>query len=222
MMRDAICGHCLASTRLDWAKDEKGQQAPYVVLPAKDDPFLDHKPRLYYGFSFLQCPICTKPTVWVRWSHGEADRQFLRVYPLRSDHPLPPRGVPDRLKNAYEEACRVAPVSANAAAALARRVLQLVLREIVPPGRNLDAEIEAARPQLPPFIVDALHSLRKIGNYALHPEKGEHVGEIVEASHQEAHLTIELVSALFQHVYAGRETAERLGAALDKRKLPAK
>jgi hypothetical protein len=126
--------------------------------------------------------------------------------------------VPDYLRNAYEEACRVAPVSANAAAALARRALQLVLREIVPSGRNLDVEIETARPQLPSFIVDALHALRKIGNYALHPEKDEHTGEIVEASQHEANLTIELVAALFQHVYAGRETAGRLAAALDKRK----
>lgn len=111
------------------------------------------------------------------------------------------------------------PLSPNAAAALARRALQMILREILAvKGGSLAAEINATRGILPAWIVDGLHHLRAVGNFALHPSKEDLTGSVIETEPGEAALTVEMVSALFQHLFAGRQASASLAAALAARK----
>jgi len=95
----------------------------------------------------------------------------------------------------------------------------MVLREIVGVKHgSLNAEIDAARTTLSGWIIDGLHQLRQVGNFALHPSKDALTGELMEPEPGEADLTIELVSALFQHLFAGKEAAARLAAVVAVRK----
>lgn len=219
MMRNGRCPHCFVTVHFEYATPlyEKGS-ARVSFSVEEPEPFASAS-GLQRSFAFFQCPHCHDVVVWMRKSTCEADRVFLRVYPPRSNHPPVPREVPVPIARAYEEACVVLPLSPSAAAALARRALQMVLREIVGVKHGpLNEEIEAARTTLPSWIIDGLHQLRQVGNFALHPSKDALTGEVMEPEPREADLTIELVSALFQHLFAGKEAAARLAEAVAARK----
>lgn len=95
----------------------------------------------------------------------------------------------------------------------------MLLREVVGVKHgSLNTEIDAARAILPAWIIEGLHQLRQVGNFALHPSKDALTGELMEPEPGEADLTIEMVSALFQHLFAGKEAAARLAAAVAARK----
>lgn len=170
-------------------------------------------------FVLLRCPNCFDIIVWMSRAVSEADRTYDRIYPPRSDHGPAPAGTPDYIARAYEEAARVLPVSANAAAALARRTLQLIMREIlgVEPS-TLKREIDSASKKLPDYLIDGLHALREVGNFALHPKKDNETGSVIETEPQEAELTVALVEALLQQQFAGREESQRLSDLLAARK----
>lgn len=229
-MRNVLCGHCgrdvslLDAELAQYEQTLDSERAPPVSIDISDpSPFPSVTERVTRTFYFLQCPRCRDVTVWMMWHPGaECGRQLTRVYPLpRSDHPKAPDDAPRAIAKAYEDACRVLPISPVAAAALARRALQMILREVltVPPA-DLFREIEAARAMLPGWIVDALHDLRRVGNFTVHPEKDALTGEMIEPEPGEAELTVDLVAALFQHLYAGRQAAAQLAAKLASRKAP--
>jgi hypothetical protein len=219
MKRRGRCPHCFVTVRFEDATPLYGKGSCHVGFGIGEggaEPSYTGPER---SFHILQCPNCSDVIVWMRWSTCEADRVFTRIYPPRSDHPPAPKEAPAHIARAYEEACVVLPLSPNAAAALARRALQMILREILSVASgNLAAEIDATRGVLPPWIVDGLHQLREVGNFTMHPSKDELTGTIIETETGEAELTIEIVSALFQHLFAGRQASANLAAALAARK----
>jgi hypothetical protein len=220
-MRNVQCGHCGNHVSLVDADNGSGGRTRISIDISEPSPFPSSTERIHRYFHFFQCPGCNDVTVWMMWHPGaECGRELSRVYPLpRSGHSKAPDDAPTAIAKAYEEACTVLPLSPSAAAGLARRALQMILREAlgVRPAHLRD-EIEAARATLPGWIVDALHDLRKVGNFALHPSKDALTGDIVEPEPGEAELTVDLVEALFQHLYAGRQAAVRLAAKLAARK----
>lgn len=219
MMRNGRCPHCFVTVRFEDATPLYRNGSSYVSFDIAEPKPSGVCSGLQRSFAFFQCPHCHDVVVWMRRSTCEFDRVFARVYPPRSNNPPAPREVPGPIARAYEEACVVLPLSPSAAAALARRALQMVLREVVGVKHgSLNTEIDAARTTLPAWIIDGLHQLRQVGNFALHPSKDALTGELMEPEPGEADLTIELVSALFQHLFAGREAAARLAAAVAARK----
>ena len=72
---------------------------------------------------------------------------------------------------------------------------KILREELKVPHGSLQQEIEAARPRLPDWAIDGLHSLREIGNFALHPKKDQSTGDVVQADVTEAALTVALVTS---------------------------
>lgn len=211
MMELGRCPHCLVTCR--FTRVTAAGQPIRVTVDTKKPSYREDEDDPSRTFEFFQCPNCCEAIVWMAtWRTCMADRGLERVFPVRGEHPPAPAGTPAAIAKAYEESVRVLPISANAAAALARRALQAILREVVgvPPG-NVAAEINAARGKLPEWLLDGLHRLREVGNFALHPDKDGLTGEIVDTLPDEAALTVDLVEALLQHQFAGRDTARRLG-----------
>jgi hypothetical protein len=215
MMERTQCPHCFHRVRFERTKDTYSKQrAEISVEIGEREPFVDRILPVR-TLTVLECPNCRDVIVWMRWSTCEADRVFERIYPVRSSHQPAPKDSPAHIARAYEDACRVFPISPNAAAALARRALQLTLRETV--GGHvptLEREIEAIRDRLPVWLVEGLHALREMGNFALHPSEDAFTGEIMETTEEEADLTITLVSALLTHLYIGRQASADLSAAV--------
>lgn len=117
--------------------------------------------------------------------------------------PLSPE-VPDPYRSDYQEACLVLADSPKASAALSRRCLQSILRDVAKVKKaDLSKEIEEvlASNQLPSYLADSIDAVRHIGNFAAHPMKSTNTGEIVEVEPGEAEWTLDVLEGLFDFYF---------------------
>ena len=149
----------------------------------------------------------------------EATEQKIPVWPRHTGRPPVPPEVPDEFKRDYQEACLVLADSPNASAALSRRCLQFILREkLGAQGKDLYNEIDwtIKSGNLPSSTVDLLDVPGKIGNRAAHPMLSD-AGMIVDVEPWEAEWCLEVIEALYDHIFvlpARNSELERLGRAL--------
>jgi len=190
-----------------------------------------------HGLASYQCPACKGVTVELvigRQLHkmgmmrrpSEAFAEVVktvRIYPKRSSRSPPPPEVPATYAADYAEAALILEDSPKASAALSRRCLQHVLQqELKIKKRNLADEIEEAITSqgLPSHVADGLDAVRKIGNFAAHPKKSEASGEIIEVEPGEAEWSLDVLEALFDHVFVGPAKLRARRAALDAKLQP--
>lgn len=116
-----------------------------------------------------------------------------------------PSYVPKAVVQDYEEACLIKDLSPKAAATLARRCLQGVIRDFwkVKPG-HLANEIEEIKPRVDLDTWEAIDSVRKVGNIGAHMEKDINI--IIDVDPNEAALLIQLIETLIQDWYVARES----------------
>ena len=138
------------------------------------------------------------------------------IHPRLTGRAHPPSEVPDEFVVDYREACAILGDSPKASAALSRRCLQLILREkLEAQGKDLYKEIQwvVEHSSLPSSVVDLLDIPRKVGNKAAHPTLSDG-GLIVEVEPWEAEWCLEIIEALYDHVFVlpakNRERLERL------------
>lgn len=119
-----------------------------------------------------------------------------------------PEYIPPALIADYTEACQIKEASPKAAATLARRCLQGIIRDFweVKPGRLVD-EIEAIKDKTDHLTWEAIDAVRKIGNIGAHMEKD--INLIVDVEPNEAELLINLIETLFQDWYINREERKK-------------
>lgn len=150
---------------------------------------------------------------------GEESKVFF-VHPKSSSRPPCPPEVPNKFAEDYIEACLVISDSPKASAALSRRCLQNILREVakVKPG-NLSNEIQQVidSGNLPSHIVDAIDAVRNIGNFATHPLKSEKTGEILPVEPMEAEWNLDVLEALFDFYFVQPAVVRKKRAALDQK-----
>ena len=84
------------------------------------------------------CPACQNSTINLTKNiliphPGQRSEQQLvedfRVYPVNTFRKPTPKNVPPDIKEDYEEACKVLPISNKSSAALSRRCLQAILQK---------------------------------------------------------------------------------------------
>ena len=142
------------------------------------------------------------------------------VRPAGSMRPPCPAEVPSRFADDYREACLVLPVSPKSAAALARRCLQHLLRDVarVKPG-NLADEIQQVldSAKLPSHLMESIDAIRNIGNFAAHPMKSKATGEILDVEPGEAEWNLDVIESLFDFYFVQPAATQRKRAALDKK-----
>jgi hypothetical protein len=137
--------------------------------------------------------------------------EFWQLLPGSSAKPQPDF-IPKALVADYNEACRIRDLSPKAAATLARRCLQGMIRDFCRVSKaTLFKEIEELREQLDKGTaakgvthesVDAIDAVRGVGNIGAHMEKD--VDLIVEIEPGEAQMLIELIEMLFDEWYVER------------------
>jgi hypothetical protein len=155
------------------------------------------------------CPDCEKPVMWLNEvSIGEIgqDRGIIArslLWPKYALRPLS-AAVPDPYRRAASEAAAVLEISPKASAALSRRNLQDVLRNVakVKP-RTLQGEIAELleRNVLPQYLANDLDAIRVVGNFAAHPLKDINTGEIVDVEPGEADWTLELLEKILEFYF---------------------
>lgn len=186
-----------------------------------------------WGIFYEVCPSCKK--VIVKLAVGESyltngrtiigldkGKKYL-VYPHNANRPPCPVEVPNEYSKDYNEAGLILTDSPNASAALSRRCLQNILREVIKVKKsNLINEIQEAIDKniLPSTMNDALDTVRIVGNFAAHPMKSNASGEIIEVEENEAEWNLDVLESLFDYCFVGprklKEMKDKLNAKLKK------
>ena len=128
--------------------------------------------------------------------------------------------VPAQLADDYHEACFVLDASPKASAALSRRCLQNLLRTAarVKNGDLFD-EIQQILDSktLPTAIAEAIDAVRAIGNFAAHPIKSQHTGEVLPVEPGEAEWNLDVLEALFDFYFVQPSRLRAKKDALNKK-----
>lgn len=177
-------------------------------------------------FSAVRCanPSCNELTLAVsyvaaRLSGGNwvADME-LRSWRLLPDSFAKPQPdyIPSPLRDDYSEACLIRDKSPKAAATLARRCLQGMIRDFCGISKpRLFDEINALRKQVEdgsapkgvePETVEAIDAIRGVGNIGAHMESD--ISLIVDVDPGEAQVLIELIEMLFEEWYVARHVRD--------------
>ena len=137
------------------------------------------------------------------------------IWPDSRRIPIPPE-VPEDIARDWHEAVTVSGKSERAAAALARRALQVALRKSGFKARKLYEEIDlaTASPETPSSLREKLHIAREIGNDAAHPNVEED-GSLIEVTDTDLEFLFSTLLEVFD-VYFVRPAKHR--ALMEARK----
>lgn len=140
--------------------------------------------------------------------------QAWRLIPPAQMKILPPY-VPRPIVEDYEEACKIAELSPKAAATLARRALQGMIRDFHKIAKpRLKDEVDALQGVVDPLVWKAIDAVRSTGNIGAHMEKDINV--LVDVDPDEARLLIGLIEILVDDWYVARHRREEsLNAVVD-------
>ena len=190
------CPHCLDGFFEDW-----------------QDRNLEDDSEGNWKFRFCKCPNCCKficllvKLKWVATAAGNRNLKEVKTYLVRpraiSRSPIS-KEIPEKYSEDYKEACLVLSDSPKASAALSRRSLQNLLREIAKVKHaNLSDEIQQVidSKTLPSHLSESIDAIRNIGNFAAHPIKSEKAGEIINVEPGEAEWSLDVLEALFDFYF---------------------
>lgn len=112
-------------------------------------------------FSVATCLSCSAITLWI-----DEDLVYPKAVPV--DPPNP--DMANEVQELYCEASAIVTESPKGATALLRLSLQLLLKQLGKPGKNINSDIkDLVSDGLSPKIQKALDLLRVVGNNAVHP-----------------------------------------------------
>lgn len=173
----------------------------------------------------MRCPneVCWKPLINIRattqpkGTAGSVD-EFIALPRWPSEWPVS-EDVEEPFRTDFLEAAAILERSANASAALARRIIADVLRAHGYDQFRLDSQIKAfvEDPAAPTFLKNDLHYLREIGDFGAHTQHSKADGEIIPVSREEAEWSIEVVDRMFQHYFVAPAEAERRRQSMDEK-----
>ena len=164
-----------------------------------------------------QCKKVIVELVLVNPKSGKISQ--LIVNPRASNRPISPL-VPKIFATDFIEACIVLPDSAKASAALSRRCLQNLLREVAKVKQaDLYKEIQDIIDSrtLPSYLSENLDAIRVIGNFAAHPTKSTNSGEIIEVEPGEAEWNLDVLEGLFDFYFVQPTLMKKKKDALNKK-----
>lgn len=171
---------------------------------------------------FYKCPVCEKIIIQLSDHLSSITSQDkLVIFPSRLTPPDVNECIPEILKKDFQEASMIRTLSFNASAALSRRCLQNILihKTGVNPKEKLYNQIEyvIANKLLPADLLDILHEVREIGNYAAHP-KFDYQGVILETTQEEADFNLEVINQLFDYYFIREEKIKAIKKSIQAKK----
>ena len=143
----------------------------------------------------------------------------IAAYPKGTARPVPVE-VEDEFANDFREACLVIDDSEKASAALSRRCLQNLLHEKAKTkAKNLAPQIQEVLDsgKLPSHLEDAIDGVRVLGNFAAHPIKSAHTGEVIGVEPGEAEWLLETLEGFFDFYFVQPAKLEKKRDALNKK-----
>jgi hypothetical protein len=155
-----------------------------------------------------------------RSNYGDwVENESLQAWRLRPESAsiVQPEYIPSPLREDYYESCLIRDKSPKAAATLARRCLQGMIRDfcgisksrLIDEIKELEKRIEDGKAPkgVEPETLEAIDAVRNIGNIGAHMERD--IDLIVDVDPGEAQALIELIEMLFQEWYVARRKREQ-------------
>lgn len=152
----------------------------------------------------------------------------LSAYPTNTFRKPTPKEVPAHIKEDYEEASRVLPISQKASAALARRCLQAIMRGQGYTQKDLAKQIDAllnesnSSKAIPTALRQTVDVIRNFGNFSAHPVTDQTTLQIIPVELGEAEWCLDILEDMFDHYYVKPAEAKARKAALDAKLAAAK
>jgi hypothetical protein len=213
-----ICPHCEHAAYVDTDAKRSGTAA--CTIQSADGPWVA-------TVNYVVCPNpeCKRTTInlaygkgvvdgmgYIRWSGSGSDVKRMRLRPATYARPMP-EYVPAPVREDYLEACAILDLSPKAAATLARRALQGMIRHFhgIVKG-TLAKEIEALKEKVDPLVWQAIDAVRGVGNIGAHMEKD--IDLIIDVEPDEALKLIRLIELLVKEWYVAKHNREQELAAI--------
>jgi hypothetical protein len=178
----------------------------------------------------IRCPSCDKLCIHLISANSVIHKQYgvqidgeysrTLVYPKSLGRVEPSYEVPEKYKQDFLESCWTLNDSPKASAALSRRCLQHLLRDVAGVKKgSLQNEIQQVidSNQLPSYISEAIDAVRNIGNFAAHPVKCTTTGEIAEVENGEAEWNLDVLESLFDFYFVQPAILKRKRDALNSK-----
>jgi hypothetical protein len=176
----------------------------------------------------MSCPSCGRVIMILESTKDGPQKEFRQVeillWPDSGLRLVPPEVESEApsLANDFREATAVFPKSKKAAAALARRCLQFILKEKAgTKTKDLADQIDEVINGLPSELASNVDAIRHLGNFAAHPIKSKSVGEIVEVEEGEAEWLLDVLQDLFDYYYVSPKKAAERRAAINQKLVDA-
>jgi len=163
---------------------------------------------------------CSGLVIGVSGYEGPGHAAGELLWPLDTWADRAPDKLDKDIRKAYDEARAVLPLSSMAAAVLARRCLQHVIRRKlgIERARLFDEIAEAEkREELAKPTRESLHHVREIGNWGAHPSVDQ-ANTIIDVDRGEATYTLEALEMVFQDLYAAPARIKAMARHIGKRK----
>lgn len=201
------CPHCLVSFHSDPTGVDLAQDTDGAWVISKEI-----------------CPSCKKLVLFLLSGYNGpvsfvTKKRYL-VYPKGISRSPLSRDVPEKFAQDYKEACLVLSDSPKASAALSRRCLQNIIREIAGIKKvNLSDEIDELLKlkSLPGYLAQSVDAIRNIGNFATHPIKSTNSGEIVDVEPGEADWGLDVLEGIFDFYFVQPAELQRKRDELNKK-----
>lgn len=182
----------------------------------------------YWIIKVTACPSCNRSVVMLShygaFSNGALNPNALRstmlCRPKVAMRPAPGPDVSEKFARDFRNACLVMSDSAEASAALSRRCLQNVLRDVAnAKPSDLAKEIQEVLDsgKLPSHLADSIDAIRNIGNFGAHPIKSKSSGEIVDVEPGEAEWNLDVLEGLFDFYFVQPALTKKKRDALNKK-----
>jgi Domain of unknown function (DUF4145) len=167
------------------------------------------------------CPACLRTVLELERFPLSGGSTLTLVYPRGIARVPLPAEVPEPYATDYREAAEVLDISPKASAAVSRRCLQHILVDHagVKQGDALSKQIQAVldNAALPGELLDAIDAIRNVGNFAAHPSKDQHTGEVVDVEPGEAEWLLDVLEELFDFYFVRPEVLRKKREALNQK-----
>lgn len=166
------------------------------------------------------CVNCSGLVIGVSGYEGPGHPVGELLWPLDTWPDRAPDNLDKDIRKAYDEARAVLALSPMAAAVLARRCLQHVIRRKlgIERARLFDEIAEAEkREELAKPTRNALHHVRNIGNWGAHPTVDQ-ASTIIDVKRGEAAYTLEALEMVFDDLYVAPARTKAMAHHIARRK----
>lgn len=202
-IRCPFCGEIMPDIR----ETHQTTNVNFVTGTTRGLPVFDRD--FSWSIDLSKCPNCGNVQCIAIGNAPNVKENRVLVFP-ESNAVRFPEYIPQSIRNDYEEACAIYTKSPKAAATLARRCLQGMIRDFwgIKGKESLFKEIDAIKSHIPPMQWNAIDAVRKIGNIGAHMEKD--VNLIIDVDAGESEKLLRLIELLMEKWYISRYDEERL------------